>query len=251
MSSNKKSPSALSVSDLSYRYTQKPVLKNISFELTAGRFYALLGPNGAGKSTLFSLLSQLLRSRDGRIVINGYDLEQYPRKAMASVGIVFQQSTLDLDLSVKQNLLYHASLHGIGTKEANLRINRELARFQLTERQHDKVRALNGGHRRRVEIARALLHQPALLLLDEASVGLDLPTRESINAHIRALCDEADITVLSSTHLIDEITVDDHLLVISNGELLLDQPCADALAQHQIQTVTELYQHLTGAETES
>lgn len=240
--------SVIGVQDLGFSYAHKPVLKSISFALEAGQFYALLGPNGAGKSTLFSLLSQLLRTQKGSIVIQGADVKTSPRRALSSLGIVFQQSTLDLDLSVSQNLHYHGALHGLSSKQTQQRIEYELARFALTDREHDKVRSLNGGHRRRVEIARALLHQPAVLLLDEASVGLDIPTRNSINTHIRALCDSDGVTVLSSTHLIDEIQRRDHLMVLHQGELKLDMPCSEALEQHEMDDVAALYQAFTQSE---
>ncbi len=240
--------SVICVKDLGFSYAQKPVLKNISFTLESGQFYALLGPNGAGKSTLFSLLSQLLHTQKGNILIQGADVKTSPRRALAALGIVFQQSTLDLDLSVSQNLHYHGALHGLSRKQTQQRIEYELARLELTEREHDKVRSLNGGHRRRVEIARALLHQPALLLLDEASVGLDIPTRNSINAHIRALCDSDGVTVLSSTHLIDEIQPGDHLMLLHQGALKLDMPCSEALAQYDKCDVSALYQAFTQRE---
>ncbi|MBU2978157.1 ATP-binding cassette domain-containing protein [Alteromonas sp. C1M14] len=241
---------ALQVTSLSYAYQKHKVLKDVSLQLEKGKFYGLLGPNGAGKSTLFSLLSQLLSANDGDISVNGYDIKSAPRKALASMGIVFQQSTLDTDLTVRQNLQYHASLHGLSSKVAEQNIARELVRFSLEQKQHEKIRNLNGGHRRRVEIARALLHDPAILLLDEASVGLDMPTRDSINEHIRYLCKERRITVLSSTHLVDEIQTDDHLILLHNGKILLDAPCASALLTHQFNDVKTLYRQLIAGDAQ-
>lgn len=236
----------LSVVGLSYSYQQKNVLNDINLSLKAGGFYALLGPNGAGKSTLFSLICRLLSSAQGNITIMGKSLAKSSHTAMQSVGIVFQQSTLDLDLSVTQNLLYHASLHGIKPSVARRTITAELTRLKLLDRRNDKVRALNGGHRRRVEIARALLHQPALLLLDEASVGLDLATRQSINIYIRQLCADKGITVLSSTHQIDEVTPDDHLLMMHQGQICVDKPCQQALLDSGSNDITSLYEKITG-----
>jgi ABC-2 type transport system ATP-binding protein len=155
---------------LSFAFGKKKALNNINLSLSTG-FNVLLGPNGAGKSTLFSLLTGLTQSAHGTIHINKVDLSANKSKIMSEMGVVFQQSTLDLDLSVKQNLLYYASLHGIAPKKALENIDTILTQLSLTERLHDKVRTLNGGHRRRVEIARALFHQPKVLLLDEATVG--------------------------------------------------------------------------------
>lgn len=235
----------LTISDLSYRYQKNLALDQINLSLEAGKFYALLGPNGAGKSTLFSLICRLLNHQQGEIIVQGHQLQRSPHKVMQSMGIVFQQSTLDLDLSIAQNLLYHASLHGIKRSEALHRIYTELSRFDLQHRQNEKVRTLNGGHRRRVEIARALLHKPVLLLLDEASVGLDIPTRQSINRYIRELCTSEGITVLSSTHLIDEITLDDNLIILHQSKIRLDASCKTALSEQGCSDIASLYQKLT------
>jgi ABC-2 type transport system ATP-binding protein len=143
--------------------------------------------------------------------------------------VVFQQSTLDLDLSVEQNLRYHAALHGMSRRQTGLRVDAELARQALTERRRERVRELNGGHRRRVEIARALLHEPRLLLLDEASVGLDPASRLALNQHIRSLCREQNISVLWTTHLLDEVQPSDDLLILHQGRLVASGQ-ADALS---------------------
>lgn len=237
--------SILEIKNVDFAYGDKPVLHQINVALEAGQYYALLGPNGTGKSTLFALICQLLQPSPQSVFIKGKDVTQKPHIAMRDIGIVFQQSTLDLDLTVEQNLRYHASLHGLNKPQAQLAIHKELARLSLTDKLNTKVRALNGGHRRRVEIARALLHKPSLLLLDEASVGLDLPSRESINQHIRRLCEDEGVTVLSSTHLIDEIRRQDHLLVMLGGKLVLDAPCEDAMRTYALSSVPALYRLLT------
>ncbi len=208
---------ALDVEALNFGFDGAPVLADVTFSVRPGEFTVLLGPNGAGKTTLFSLITRLYESRDGRIRINGVGLREQPTKALAGIGVVFQQPTLDLDLTVKQNLLYHGALHGMSAAETASRAEEELGRLGMLERQAEKVRKLNGGHRRRVEIARALLHRPRLLLLDEPTVGLDVPTRQSIVDHIHALCRGQEIAVLWATHLIDEVAADDSVIVLHKG----------------------------------
>lgn len=206
---------------LSYRYGAKVALADLTLEVPPGRFCALLGPNGAGKSTLFNLLTRLFVAREGKITIAGEDLARAPLKALARMGVVFQQPTLDLDLSVERNLLYFAALHGLSGREAKTRATAALERLGMAERAREPVRALNGGHRRRMEIARALIHQPSVLLLDEPTVGLDAATRVAITDHVHDLANEG-LTVLWATHLTDEIRDTDQVAVLHRGRLLRD-----------------------------
>ncbi|WP_303285779.1 ABC transporter ATP-binding protein [Marinobacter sp. SS8-8] len=233
--------------NLSFRYGDKPVLKEVSFALTSGRFHALLGPNGAGKSTLFGLLTRLLALQQGDILLAGQSLKKQPAEAMRKIGVVFQQNALDLDLTVRQNLQYHAALHGLSRKEARARGDRELARFGLLDRANDAVRQLNGGHRRRVEIARALLHEPSLLLLDEPTVGLDVASRKALNEHVRTLCDEDGLTVLWATHLIEEVREDDRVLILHQGQLLADGTGHAICRAQGTRDLAETFHSLTGA----
>jgi ABC-2 type transport system ATP-binding protein len=237
----------IEASNLSFRYGDRPVLREVSFALTSGRFHALLGPNGAGKSTLFGLLTRLLALQQGELRLAGQSLKHQPAEAMRQIGVVFQQNALDLDLTVRQNLQYHAALHGLSRKEARARGDRELERFNLLERANDAVRQLNGGHRRRVEIARALLHEPTLLLLDEPTVGLDVASRKALNEHVRTLSEEGGLTVLWATHLIEEVRADDRVLILHQGQLLADgngQAICDAEGTRDL---AETFHALTGA----
>ncbi len=211
----------LEVSGLSYRYGAKQALDGVGFALPRGTFCALLGPNGAGKSTLVSLLTRLLVAPEGRIIIAGHDLQTAPRRALGALGVVFQQPTLDLSLTVRQNMAYFAALHGLPRKGLAGRIDTALARLSMAERAHEKVGALNGGHRRRMELARALLHEPRVLLLDEPTVGLDAAARASIVAQVHDLADEG-LAVLWTTHLTDEVRDSDRLLVLHQGRILAD-----------------------------
>ncbi|MBL0710168.1 MAG: ATP-binding cassette domain-containing protein [Colwellia sp.] len=235
---------SIEIQNLSFAYKNKKALDNVNLSLTTG-FNVLLGPNGAGKSTLFALLTGLYQAKKNTIKINNFDLFTDKAKIMSQMGVVFQQSTLDLDLSVKQNLLYFASLHGISSKKALINIDTILSQLSLTERLHDPVRTLNGGHRRRVEIARALIHQPSVLLLDEASVGLDVDSRRLIISYVRDLCKKLNICVLWATHLMDEIEPDDQLIVLHQGKIQAQALCKDLCEQYGSHDVYQLYFSLT------
>ncbi|MFC3118223.1 ABC transporter ATP-binding protein [Jhaorihella thermophila] len=213
---------ALHVEHLSYAYGRKVALDDLSFAVEPGTFCALLGPNGAGKSTLFSLLTRLFAAPSGRITVAGHDLSRAPRKALAAMGVVFQQPTLDLDLTVQRNLTYFAALHGLSGRTARARIAEALERLDMADRARERARDLKCGHRRRLEIARCLVHRPSVLLLDEPTVGLDAASRRAITAHVHDLSRSDGLTVLWATHLTDEIEDDDRLLILHRGRLLED-----------------------------
>lgn len=236
---------ALSIERLSFAYGAKKALDNISFTVQTGECSILLGPNGAGKSTLFSLITRLYDAREGGIALCGFDIKRNSRQALARLGVVFQQTTLDPDLSVTQNLRYHAALHGISRKVADGRIQEELERLNMFERHGEKVRQLNGGHKRRVEIARALLHKPSLLLLDEPTVGLDVPSRQAIVDHVHELVKQQDLAVLWATHLIDEIAKDDSLIVLHQGRIKAQGQQDNVLQTANAATIGEAFSLLT------
>lgn len=211
---------ALAAHDLGFRLSPDFALEGISFALRPGQFAVLLGLNGAGKTTLFSLLTRLYEGRQGEIRIFGRELRHHSSFCLSQMGVVFQQSTLDLDLSVERNLLYHAALHGLAKREAVPRIETLLTGLGLGARRREKVRRLNSGHRRRVEIARALVHRPRLLLLDEATSGLDVPTRRQLVDHVHGLCRSEGLAALWATHLIDEVAEDDAVILLHRGRIL-------------------------------
>jgi ABC-2 type transport system ATP-binding protein len=207
------------VQGLSHAFGARTVLKDVSFEVQPGEFCALLGLNGAGKTTLFALITRLYDRRAGSVAVFGHDVRTDAIAALADLGVVFQQPTLDLDLTVEQNLLYHAALHGFSPAQARPRIAEELARARLEDRKQDRVRLLSGGQRRRVELARALVHRPRLLLLDEPTAGLDIESRRFLLDHVRALCRETGLGVLWATHLIEE-AADARIVVLHQGRVL-------------------------------
>ena len=237
--------SALAIEGLSFSYGNHKALDDINFKIQSGECTILLGPNGAGKSTLFSLITHLYDTRQGRIELCGFDIKQQSRLALAKLGVVFQQTTLDMDLTVDQNLRYHTALHGMSRKLATERIQQELERLNMFDRRFEKVRQLNGGHKRRVEIARALLHKPSLLLLDEPTVGLDVPSRKNIVDYVHRLAAEENIAVLWASHLMDEIYPNDHLIVLHKGRIKANGTVDEGLKQADVATVNEAFSRLT------
>jgi ABC-2 type transport system ATP-binding protein len=220
-------PAALEVAGVSHFYGRTQALKSVSFSIRPATFTALLGPNGAGKTTLFSLISHLYATRHGAIRVFGNDVNRESGEALRRMGMVFQARTLDLDLTVRQNLAYHACLHGIGAREAARRIAAVLETVDMGGRLDDKARSLSGGQMRRIEIARALLHSPPLMLLDEATVGLDIQARAGILATIRMLVANHGLAVLWATHLIDEVEEGDAAVVLRQGEVVVQGRVSD------------------------
>jgi ABC-2 type transport system ATP-binding protein len=221
-------------------------LDGVSLTAHAGEFIALLGPNGAGKSTLFQLLSGLFVPDSGRIEVMGHDMLRDPVPALARLGIVFQQPTLDLELSVTANLMFHAGLHGIPRAAAQSRIADELRRLGLAERAHDKAAQLSGGNRRRVELARALLHEPRVLLMDEATVGLDPASRGDLLKLLLTMRAERAVAVLWATHLCDEVPDADRVVVLHRGKVLADTTPKALVAAAGAGGIEEAFLKMTG-----
>jgi ABC-2 type transport system ATP-binding protein len=240
----------LTVKGVSYWYGSKQALHDVSFDVYPGRVTALLGPNGAGKTTLFSLITRLFDAPSGRIEICGRSASERGSKALAPLGVVFQQPTLDLDLTVRQNLRYFAALRGLKRNDTDERMLKALKALDMDERIGERVRSLNGGHRRRVEIARSLLHSPQLLLLDEPTIGLDVPTRTAIVRHIHELARRDNIGVLWATHLFDEVEPDDDLLVLDRGRIVARGTARDVVAETGAKDLGGAFRLLIGGDTE-
>ena len=237
---------ALAVAHVSHSYGSRKALDDVSFTVPQGSFTALLGPNGAGKSTLFALITRLFNTREGTIRILGRRLDKQPGEALRRLGVVFQARTLDLELSIAQNLKYHAALHGMAGSAAKARIQEILAGSELIDRLGDKARNLSGGQLRRIEIVRAFMHRPRLILLDEPTVGLDIRSRAEIVAEVRRLVEEEGVSVLWATHLIDEIDESDRVVVLHHGKVLAEGPVPEIVEAESAASIRDAFSRLTG-----
>jgi ABC-2 type transport system ATP-binding protein len=241
-----KSTPALLLDKVVKTYGPIRAVDGVSLKALPGEFIALLGPNGAGKSTLFQLLSGLFTADSGRIEVMGHDMSRDPVPALAGLGIVFQQPTLDLELTVTANLLFHAGLHGMPRAIAMKRIGEELQQLALTDRAHDKTAQLSGGNRRRVELARALLHQPQLLLMDEPTVGLDPASRSELLKQLLAMRRDRQVAILWATHLCDEVADADRVIVLHRGKVLADTTPKQLIETSGKASVEEAFLAMTG-----
>jgi len=238
---------ALLVENVVKTYGPTKALAGVSLKALPGEFVALLGPNGAGKSTLFQLLSGLFTADSGRIEVMGHDMSRNAVPALAGLGIVFQQPTLDLELTVTANLLFHAGLHGIPSAVAKARIANELDRLGLKDRADDKTSQLSGGNRRRVELARALLHEPRLLLMDEPTVGLDPASRVDLLKLLHVMRAERSVAVLWATHLCEEVDGADRVIVLHRGKVLTDTTPTELVRSTGAPSIEAAFLAMTGA----
>ena len=244
-------PAALAVEHVSHAYGARKALDHVSFEVAPATFAVLIGLNGAGKSTLFSIVTHLYAAGGGRVRVLGFDVARQSSAALARIGVVFQSRTLDLDLTVDQNFAYQAALHGLARDEARARGSALLQRVGLADRAHDRVRELSGGQMRRVEIARALIHRPRLLLLDEPTAGLDVRARADILALTRGLVATDGVSVLWTTHLVDEVKPDDSIVVLHEGRVLAADQAQAVMAAAGVRTVGDAFARLTGGAEEA
>jgi ABC-2 type transport system ATP-binding protein len=212
---------AIVVDSLSKQYNGKSAVESISFEVHRGTIFGFLGPNGAGKTTTINILCTLLKPSAGKAFVNGYDCEKQPDLVRKSIGIVFQDTTLDKDLTAYENLLYHAYLYRIRKEERSRKVDDALRFIGLYERRDDLVRKFSGGMKRRLEVARAIVHQPEVLFLDEPTLGLDPQGRENLWTYIRGLPAERGITVFMTTHYMDEAEVCHNIAIIDNGKIIV------------------------------
>ncbi|HIK28267.1 MAG: ABC transporter ATP-binding protein [Oscillatoriaceae bacterium SKW80] len=212
---------AVSLENVCKVYNKMPVVNNLSFAIASGEMFGLLGPNGAGKSTTIRMITTLTRPTQGRIFVSGYDVVRQAMEVKKCIGVVLQQISVDGDLSVWENMEFHARLHHIPNPERQRRINQWLEYVELSDRRNELTKNLSGGMKRRLQIARALLHQPQILFLDEPTVGLDPQTRRRLWEIIRDLNKQQGMTMLLTTHYMDEVEyLCDRIGIMDSGKLI-------------------------------
>lgn len=210
---------------MAHRYGEREALKGISFDVASGEVFGLLGPNGGGKTTLLRILSTLLKPSAGTARVGGADVVRRPAAARKRIGVVFQNSSLDRELTPRENLRHHGHMHGLRGGPLQARIDRELDRLGVGRRGSDRVKTLSGGLRRRVELAKGVLHDPEVLLLDEPTAGLDPGGRREFWANLRRLGDEENVAIIVTTHLMEEADRCDRIGILDRGNLVaLDSP---------------------------
>lgn len=239
--------SILSVRSLTKKFGYFLAVDNISFEVEAGSIFAFLGPNGAGKSTTIKMLTTVLKPTSGEIQINGFDALREQDKARSSFGIVFQDPSLDEELTAYENMVYHAVVYRVPKNERKERIQKALEIVGLWNRREDLVKKYSGGMKRRLEIARALVHYPKILFLDEPTVGLDPQTRNSIWNHIKKLNKERGMTIFLTTHYMDEAEeMADKIAVIDHGKIIEYGTIEEIKKNTETESLEQAFLELTG-----
>jgi ABC-2 type transport system ATP-binding protein len=208
------------VEDLSHSYNGHRALAGVTFDVTRGEIFGLLGPNGGGKTTLFRVLSTLFPPSSGSATVLGLDILKQASKVRERLGVVFQNPSLDIKLTVAENLVHQGHLYGLRGRPLRARVDEMMERLRITDRASDLVETLSGGLRRRVELAKGMLHEPELLILDEPSVGLDPGARHDLWQYLEELRDSGKVTILVTTHLIDEADRCDRVLILHKGEVV-------------------------------
>jgi ABC-2 type transport system ATP-binding protein len=221
----------VSVENLTHRYGERVALAGVSFQVAEGVIFGLLGPNGGGKSTVFRILSTLMVPAGGKAVICGHDVAAEPAAVRRRIGVVFQSQSLDKKLTVEENLRGQGHLHGLSGAVLRERIEKVIGRLGLRDRRHDLVEILSGGLKRRVEIAKGLLHRPSVLLMDEASTGLDPGARRELWQYILELREQEGVTVLLTSHILDEADKCDRLALLHEGRLVSEGSPAELKAR--------------------
>ena len=213
-------PVVISVQDLVHRYDGRTALNGVSFDVRHAELFGLLGPNGSGKTTMFRILSTLMVASGGHAVIMGFDAAKEPNKLRRQIGVVFQAQSIDVKLTAAENLWHQGHLYGLRGVVLKSRITEMLSRVGLADRAHEKAETFSGGMQRRLELAKGLLHHPAVLLLDEPTTGLDPGARRDLWQYLRILRDEEKVTVIVTTHLMEEAERCDRLAILNEGKLV-------------------------------
>ena len=210
----------IEVQNVTHRYGDRLALSNVSFEVKKGEIFGLLGPNGGGKSTVFRILSTMMVPTEGRATLAGFDVARDPAQVRRHVGVIFQTQSLDKALTVEENLRAQGHLHGLSGATLRDRMTSAMERLGLLDRRRDLVDTLSGGLKRRVEIAKALLHHPQVLLMDEASTGLDPAARRDVSRHVENLRTQDGVTILLTTHILEEADRCDRLILLHKGNIV-------------------------------
>ncbi|MFI4913837.1 MAG: ABC transporter ATP-binding protein [Steroidobacterales bacterium] len=237
----------IKASRLSKKFGDFTAVDDVSFEVARGEIFAFLGPNGAGKTTTIRMLTTLLAPSSGSIELDGLDITSRQNEVRQRFGIVFQDSSLDLELTARENMVIHAVLYHIPAGERAPRIERLLRLFDLWERRDDVVKRYSGGMRRRLEIARGLLHTPKVIFLDEPTLGLDPQTRNQLWNHVRRLNEEEQVTVFLTTHYMEEAErVAQRIAVIDHGKIIAQGSPEELKAQTGGDSLEQAFLKLTG-----
>ncbi|MFT3907734.1 MAG: ATP-binding cassette domain-containing protein [Steroidobacteraceae bacterium] len=236
-------------SGVSRRFNDFLAVDQVSFEVPEGEIFAFLGPNGAGKTTTIRMLTTLLEPSEGQIAIDGLDVTRHRAEVRRRFGIVFQDPSLDVELTALENLRIHGVLYGVSRRDCLARGERLLRMFELWERRNEPVKRYSGGMKRRLEIARSLLHTPRVIFLDEPTLGLDPQTRNQLWNHVRALNEDEKVTVFLTTHYMDEAEkVAQRIAIIDHGRIVAQGSAAELRTQTGTESLEEAFLALTGAQ---
>ncbi len=239
--------SIITVKNLTKKFDDFVAVDDISFTVEKGEIFAFLGPNGAGKTTTIKMLTTLLEPTEGVVMLNGFNVVEKPNETRNSFGIVFQDPSLDTELTAFENMEFHAVLYGLSLKLASSRVRELLELVELWDRKDDFVKNFSGGMKRRLEIARGLLHHPKVLFLDEPTLGLDPQTRNHIWTYIKDLSEKEKITVFVTTHYMEEADrVADRVAVIDHGKIIMEGTPASLKAETKTNNLEDAFLALTG-----
>ena len=235
----------LSLESVHKSYGPVRALNGVSFDVRAGEYIGLLGPNGAGKSTLFQIITGLFSADQGEVEVFGQTFRSSGSQLLARVGVVFQARSIDMDMSIEENLRFHGRLFGLRGAVLKGRLDWLTAQFGLGDLEKRKVRELSGGQQRKVEVARAMLNWPRLLIMDEPSAGLDPPSRRSLVQDMQALARDTGVAILWSTHLVDEVENADRIILLCQGRIVADNTPSWICNVAGTDDLTEAYASLT------
>lgn len=238
--------SIIEVKKLTKKFNDFTAVDQISFNVNAGEIFGFLGPNGAGKSTTIGMLSTIIAPSEGEVTVAGFDIYHQRDDVRRSIGIIFQEPSLDVDLTAWENLKLHAALYGLSNELFQKRAHELLTLVQMEERKDKLVKTFSGGMKRRLEIARGLLHHPKILFLDEPTLGLDPQTRSSIWKYLHDLRDREKITIFLTTHYLPETEHCNHVAIINNGKIIVYGSPAELKQQYGKDSMDEVFIEATG-----